>query len=320
MHTQNISPGSRPDPGPVDPWAATQPHQRYDPFAEARYRPMIKPRRSRKWILGCWTLIFLSAGALLLALVYLLAPVRTNILLLGLDARPGEGNVARTDTIILTTIIPLRPYVGALSIPRDLWVTIPGHDQNRINTAHFFGEAENPGSGPAAAMETVRLNFGEDVDYYVRIRFDGFREVVDALGGVDVDFPEGMSGYEAGVHHLNGEQALALVRDRANGDDFSRMGHSQVFLRAMWRHILKPSTWKYIPAAVTALANAADTDVPIWLWPRLFVAVARAGPNGMDMRNITREMVTPFTTTGGADVLAPNWDLINPVLLDLYGK
>jgi polyisoprenyl-teichoic acid--peptidoglycan teichoic acid transferase len=306
------------------PLPGTSPHPHTDPLAETRYHNVYQPgkkirRKRRGW--GCCCLMVVLPGLLLLPLlVYLLAPLRTNILLLGVDSRPGEGFVSRTDTMILTTIEPLSAYIGMLSIPRDLWVSVPGVGENRINTAHFFAEANQAGSGPQAAMQTVRQNFGVDVHYYARLRFDGFEDLVDAMGGVDVELPREMSGYPAGVHRLNGEQALALVRDRSGSDDFFRMERGQIFLRSLARQLLKPESWVYLPQAGMALLEATDTDVPLWLWPRLGVAMLRAGPDGIDSRTITRDMVNPFTTSGGAQVLGPNWNQINPVLLEMFGQ
>jgi LCP family protein required for cell wall assembly len=262
----------------------------------------------------------LAGGLLALLLIYLLVPLRTNVLLLGLDARPGEGDYGRSDTMILTTFVPLKPYVGMLSIPRDLWVRVPGHDENRINTAHYFGEIDHPGSGPKVAMQVVQLNFGVNVDYYARMQFSGFKDVVDALGGVEVSFPQDMYGFTQGTHHLNGDQALALVRDRTSGDDFGRMQRGQLFLKALWKQTIRPQSWPHLPQVVAALAQSIDTNLPFWLWPRLGLALLRAGPNGIDARTIDREMVQPFTTSGGAQVLAPDWQKINPMLMEMFGQ
>jgi LCP family protein required for cell wall assembly len=252
--------------------------------------------------------------------LYLLAPFRTNVLLLGIDRAPEGTALGRSDTIILTTFVPLEPYVGMLSVPRDLWVTIPGRGENRINAAHFFAESDRPGSGPDAAVETVRSNFGVDVDHYLRIRFDGFRRFVDALGGVEVTLSETMAGYEAGRHVLNGEQALAFVRNRQGTDDFFRLARGQLFLKAVFAQVLRPTTWPRLPGAALALFLAVDSDLPPWEWPRLGLTLLRAGPEGIDARTITHEMVHPFTTSGGAAVLAPDWTRINPVLMEMFGQ
>jgi len=257
---------------------------------------------------------------LVVALVYLLAPLRTNLLVLGIDRAPEGTFLGRSDTIILVSVSPLKPDIRMLSIPRDLWVSIPGYGENRINTPHFFAEAEQPGSGPAAAQQSIEENFGVPVPYYVRVRFDAFTQVVEAMGGIDLDLTETMAGYPAGEHHLNGEQALAFARDRAGTDDFFRMANGQYLLKAAARQLLRPKTWLHLPAAAAAFFRVMDTNLPVWQWPRLGVAILRAGPGGIDNRTLTREMVTPFTTNQGANVLLPNWDAIHPVVEEMFGR
>lgn len=301
--TQPTTAIRRPAPPAWQPLAPTQPHA------------VVRPRR-RRWgtALLAGVVLGLAAG------LYLLAPFRTNVLLLGIDRAPEGTALGRSDTIILMTFVPLEPYVGMLSVPRDLWVTIPGWGENRINAAHFFAESAGPGSGPAAAMETVRSNFGVDVDHTIRIRFDGFRRFVDALGGVEVTLSGPMAGYEAGRHVLNGEQALAFVRNRQGTDDFFRLARGQLFLKAVFAQVVRPTAWPRLPGATLALFLAVDGDLPPWEWPRLGLALLRAGPEGIDARTITREMVHPFTTSGGAAVLAPDWTRINPVLMEMFGQ
>ena len=93
--------------------------------------------------------------------------------------------------MILATLDPVTMRVGVLSIPRDLWVHIPGYTENRINTAHMLGDAyDHPGGGPALAVETVEYNLGVEIDYYVRFNFQAFVEAVDRIGGIDIDVPE----------------------------------------------------------------------------------------------------------------------------------
>lgn len=296
------------------------PANQFAPYAQP---PVTKRARRNSCCLhpaGCF--LILSSVVLIAVILgaYFLLPFRTNILLLGMDYADPGLTVARTDTMILTTFQPHKPYIGMLSIPRDLWVNIPGVGENRINTAHFFAEAEQPGSGPAAAERTIEENFGVKVDYHMRIRFEGFREIVDELGGVDIELSEPMAGYPAGVHHLTGHKALAFVRDRADSDDFFRMQHGQVMLKALIKHMLKPQVWPRIPGAVAALWNATDSNVPVVLWPRLGLALLRLGPDGVDNRIISRDMVLPFTTNQGAMVLAPQWNLINPVIYEMFGE
>jgi LCP family protein required for cell wall assembly len=259
-------------------------------------------------------------GLAFLLAIYFLAPGRTNVLLLGIDYTPPENAVGRSDTIILSSINPLKPYVGMLSIPRDLWVNIPGYGENRINTAHFFAEANRTGDGPLAALETVRQNFGVDVDYFLRIRFDGFKDVINAMGGVDLVLPEPMAGYPAGQLHLNGNKALAFSRNRTGSDDFFRMQQSQLVMKAALRQMLNPLKWPRLPLVLAAASRSIDTNVPVGLWPRLGLALLRAGASGIDSRIIEREMVVPTITEQGAAILIPDWTRINPVLKEMFGQ
>jgi LCP family protein required for cell wall assembly len=282
--------------------------------------PMARPprrRRRRRWGCACGCALPVIP-TLLLIIFYLLAPGRTTVLLLGIDTREPDDTIGRSDTNLLVTFKPIENYVGLLSIPRDLWVAVPGYGENRINAAHFFGEAEQPPAGPTLAMETVGSNFGLNVDYYIRLRFAGLSSLVDALGGVTIDLENHMSGYPAGRHRLTGEEALAFVRDRAGTDDFFRMERGQLFFQAVLQTVLSPQGWFRLPALLRTLPDLIDTDIPFWLWPRLGFSTLRAGTEGLDTRVIGREMVIPFTTAGGAAVLAPNWEVINPVLLEMF--
>jgi LCP family protein required for cell wall assembly len=222
--------------------------------------------------------------------------------------------------MILTTIRPLDAYVGMLSIPRDLWVQLPDGQHNRINTAHFFAESLDPGSGQEAAKEVVQLNFGIDVHYYVRFQFEQLISFVNALGGILIDLEEPIAGYPPGEHLLNGEQALAFVRDRMGTDDFFRMSHAQLFIQALVKQIMQPRIWMQAPGAIIELMSSLDTDIPIWLWPRLGISILRVGFDGLDLRVISREMVSGFLTENGAQVLTPDWSRINPVLMEMFGQ
>lgn len=292
----------------------TQPTRRLDDLQPLRtiLVPKRKPVLFRKR--------FWFASFIAFILLYFFAPLRTNILLLGTDDSPERGEVGRTDTMILTTITSLRPYIGMLSIPRDLWVTIPGIGEQRINTAYFFAEANQRSTGPRAAMQTIRENFDIPVRYYVLVRMYGVTYSVDALGGVDIRLNESMGGYPAGTHHLNGGQALAFVRDRTSSDDFSRMRRGQILIFAIAEKIFQPASWRNLPQLIYSITQVIDTNIPIWQWPRLLFAVFRSPLFGVDSQTITRDLVIPFQTSGGAQVLLPNWDAINPVLKNMFGR
>ncbi len=284
-------------------------------FQPITIQPSLKIKKGRfdRVKKGFWLFMLLIA-------IYFLAPFRTNILLLGTDDSPDRGALGRTDTIILTTIVPLKPYVGMLSIPRDLWVTIPNVGEQRINTAYFFAEANKSGTGGDAAMQTVRENFGVTVRNYAVIHMFGVVAAVDALGGVEIQLDQPSGGYPAGRHNLTGIEALTFVRDRATSSDFSRMQRTQILLLAMLNKGFEPSSWPKLPQFVLSLAKSVDTNIPLWQWPRLIFVFVRAPLFGIDSRTITPDMVIPFTTSGGAQVLGPNWDAINPLLKEMFGQ
>ena len=325
----------------VDPNAPTQPVRTSDPLAHyqpiqiaepppAFEPPAPKPKRRpptaqkaqkpRRSIGCCGGVLAVPLVVLALILVYLFFPFKTRVLLLGVDRAEDGSYTGRTDTIILVQVNPLRPDVRMLSIPRDLWVPIPGVGENRINTAHFFAEANQPGSGPLAVIDVVETNFNVRVGYYARVRFDGFASVIDALGGVTITLDEPMGTLDAGRHHLDGAQALAFARDRSGTDDFFRMQQGQMILIATARQVLNPLSWPRLPAAAAAFFNVVDTNMPVWEWPRLSLALLRGGMDGIDHRTITREMVTPYLTDGGAQVLLPNWEFIQPMMSEMFGN
>ena len=286
-------------------------------------KPLPSPRKQTfrsAFRTGCTVIISIMICIIVLGGIYLMVPFRTTFLLLGIDRAPEGTDLGRSDTNILITVLPLRPYIGMLSIPRDLWVQIPGVGENRINTAHIFAEGQEPGSGPSATLETINQNFGLNVKHYFRISFDGIVEIVDALGGLDVELERPIAGLAAGNHHLTGDEALAFVRDRQGTDDFFRMNNGQFFIVELIEQIYLPKSWIRLPAVLVAIDQTIDTNLPLWIWPRLGFALMRLGSGDIDNRVIDREQVTPFTTSGGAQVLLPEWDKINLLLNEMFGN
>ncbi|HAF62208.1 MAG TPA: hypothetical protein DCK95_07775 [Anaerolineaceae bacterium] len=269
-------------------------------------------RKKRSRGCGCFTVI------LIVLLLYFIAPIKTQFLILGIDRAPQGTMAGRSDTIMVVSVNPLLPDVKLLSIPRDLWVPIPDFGENRINAAHFFAEAQQPGTGPQKALETINVNFGMNLHSYVRINLAGLPALIDAMGGITLDLPENMAGYYAGTNFLNGEQALAFVRSRSDGDDFFRMRQGQLFITAFARQLLTPATWSRFSQIMNVLPQALDTNLPLWQLPRLLVAFWRATYTGIDTFTIDRDLVTPTITSEGAQILLPNWDLILPYVRESF--
>lgn len=257
---------------------------------------------------------------------------RTNIIILGLDRRPDQGTVVRSDTMILMTVYPSGPRIALLSIPRDLYVEIPGYGTGRVNAAHFWGESKAEGDGPVLAVQTVAQNFGVPVHHYVRVDFDGFRTIVDAVGGIDVvvekpivddayptaDYGTMRIEIPAGPQRMDGETALRYARSRHGSSDFDRAGRQQQILIALARRLLEPEVWLELPAVYQAVMDNVDTDVRgrdlLLLAPTLY----RVGPDGIEHRVIDREMTEPWTTPTGGAVLLPRWEVIHPLVRELF--
>ena len=177
---------------------------------------------------------------------------RVNVLVMGLDYRDwesGEG-APRTDTMILASIDPLSETVGILSIPRDLWVSIPGFEEPaRINVAYRFGETYDlPGGGPELAMNTVEGLLGLKIDYYALIDFYAFEQFIDELGFIEIDVPRNIwvdpidgptVKLKRGMHDLPGNLALAYARARnTEGGDFDRAGRQMQVIMAIRDRVL----------------------------------------------------------------------------------
>ncbi|MEA4908648.1 MAG: LCP family protein, partial [Anaerolineaceae bacterium] len=290
-----------------------------DPMGHYQPIRVQRPRRApRRTGCACFGLGVLLAACLVL--VYFLAPLRTNLLILGIDNAPEGTYVGRSDTIILVSVVPLRPDVAMLSIPRDLYLEVPGHGLDRINTAHFYAEAEQAGSGPAAATSLVSDAFGVPLHYYVRLRFDSVLTLIDALGGVEITLDEPTAGYPAGRHLLSAAEALAFARSRAGSDDFYRMAQGQLLIQAAIQRLAEPATWLRLPQILSAAGATLDTNVPVWQWPRLGLALLRGFLfDAVDSRTLPRDLVQPFVTGGGAQVLLPQWELIHPLIHEMFG-
>lgn len=222
-------------------------------------------RRSRAPLI--WLFVMIACGLVSLAAAALAreatrgfgdvtADARVNILVLGIDQRAGMTDPARTDTMLLFTLDRKAKTAGMLSINRDLWVKIPGGQrEGKINTAHFLGEVERvPGGGPALAMQTVQATLDVPVPYYIRLNFSAFEQLIDLIGGIDVqvdesiddpDYPDAGFGYapfhiDAGWQHLDGATALKYARTRATaGSDLDRVKRQQQVILAVRDKLLK---------------------------------------------------------------------------------
>jgi LCP family protein required for cell wall assembly len=208
---------------------------------------------------------------------------RINILFVGLrGGDPIEGGCPFcTDTLILLTVDPITKTAGMLSIPRDMWVNIPGFGYSRINTAWTLGRGSRlPGGGPALTMKTVSHFIGVPVDYYVQVDFDTFVDVIDLIGGVDIyndetivldpmshgkDFPK-VKITCCGIRHLNGTTALAFARCRhteqgCKDGDVGRAKRQQKVIFGIRDKVLRPENFPDLLAQAPRLYSTFSAGI-----------------------------------------------------------
>jgi LCP family protein required for cell wall assembly len=263
---------------------------------------------------------------------------RSNLLLLGIDRRGGTGWGYRTDTIIVAGLDPLSRSAGLLSIPRDLQLPIPGHGEDRINTANVYGYlGDYPGGGPALLQATVEANFGIPIDGYLMIDFQVFEKIVDTLGGIEVDVPQALHDtrypdprpgdpyafktvhFEAGLQHMDGQRALEYARSRMSTSDFDRARRQQLILLAIREKALSPTAIPRWPSLAAAVMEGVKTDLsPGALLASALIAV-QIDPANLKQAVLEPPLVYGYRRADGAAVQLPNWDLINPVVRETLG-
>jgi LCP family protein required for cell wall assembly len=254
---------------------------------------------------------------------------RVTILVMGLDYRDWEAadGPPRTDTMILLTIDPLTKTAGMLNVPRDLWVSIPGFEYGRINTAYPLGIAfDVPGGGPALAMQTVESLLGVPIDYYAIIDFSAFEKFIDELGGINIAVtteitvdPIGKGNtvtLKPGNYLLDGPTALAYARARhTEGGDFDRAQRQQQVILA-----IRDRAVELGPAQLAARAPAIYNDLSAGIHTNLSLDDAlRLGWLALDinMANVLRGAIAPPNAVmlakspdGTQDILIPVPDQI----------
>lgn len=291
----------------------TPPRAEPGPAAEPPPPPPAPPRRSRvgrAGAVGCLALVVLlgiGAGFALVVSERLgdnvtrvhnaFAPLDESvrppgtgaltILLVGLDSRSEEtppgvtagGASAESDVVMLAQVAPDRKSGTVISIPRDSWVPVPGRGADRIATAYASG-------GPSLLIQTVEGITDLRIDHFAVIDFAGFRSMVDAVGGIDVDVAAPVAGFARGRHHMDGAQALGYVRDRTGYANGERARRQQNALRAM-------------------LAKAASSDTlsdPVRLYDFLDATSRSVGVDDTLSNGGLRALALRFRDLGPADV------------------
>lgn len=240
-----------------------------------------------------------------------------NYLILGIDPRPGDL-AWRTDTIMIAAVDHGSNQIGIVSIPRDLWVDIPGYGMGRINQADFLGESNKyPGGGPALVGQIIEDVLGVPTQHWVRIKQEGLVELVDALDGVDITLdcplyeltphPTKPGEYQtfelpAGVNHLDGEAAKKFATFRYNSNDFYRGQRQQQLIWAIKERALQVDAITKLPQLWRALQHTFQTDLGLLDVVRLARVGAALDAEAVHGLTFSNQAIV-YAEVGGAQVL-----------------
>jgi LCP family protein required for cell wall assembly len=206
-------------------------------------------------------------------------PSTMQVLLIGSDTRGAGYTWGLSDVMRVARIDFSEPRLTLLDFPRDLWVQIPeiadnlkGQDHEKLNQAYLYGNPgdgfgywDDPSAGPGLLARTLEVNFGVKTDHYMAVNMQTFVRMVDAVDGLDVTLPERIGGshdpnLQKGLHHLDGAEALAVARNRAEGV-FSRGEEQNLVLCALQKKLLSPSVVPHIPELISAFRGSVQTDL-----------------------------------------------------------
>jgi len=265
---------------------------------------------------------------------------RFTVLLMGWDRRPNDppDEAYRTDTMILASVDPTTASIGVLSIPRDLYVTVPGYSQpQRGHSAYVQGELLQPGYGADLTMQTVQYNLGMRVHDYLLVDFNTFITVVDAIGGVDINnptpindplYPNMFNGYDpfylpAGQYHLDGATALKYARTRHGSSDFDRADRQQQVIMAVRDQVLNVANLPNLLAAAPPIWASVQAGIRTGLTFDQLMQLAwyiKDIPMSSIRTGVIDERYTSFyTTPRGESVLIPDRYSIGSLLVEVFG-
>jgi LCP family protein required for cell wall assembly len=243
-----------------------------------------------------------------------------NIMVLGSDWRESAGH--RTDVIMLVSVNTIQQTVSVVSFPRDLYVPIPGWTTQRINTAE-------PHGGFQMLADTMEQNFGLRPEYYVMTDFNGFKSIIDSLGGVEVyagsklvdrcDLPFGENGkctITPGRQTMDGATALWYIRSRYSSSDLDRLRREQEVMSGVFTKLMSGSAVTDLPGFFALYKSSVKTNLTVQALAPLLPTAGRVFSDRKLIRRyaLTVKEAKPFVTETGAQVLLPDYERINQML------
>jgi len=266
---------------------------------------------------------------------------RVTILIIGLDFgdwSADRNGPSRSDTMMLLTVDPVSKTAGMLSVPRDMWVNIPGFGYNKINNAYAYGDQYKlPGGGPALAMKTVENFLGISIQYYAQVEFTTFEKMIDTIGGVCLTIPDEIKvgrTYEhsvtlkPGYQCLDGKTTLGYARNRyTQNGDVDRANRQQQVILAIRDKVLQPANFVSLisqaPVLYNELSGGINTNLPLSDALRLAVLAKDIPLESIKKGVIDYTMMQDgFTELNGQQlaILRPYPDKIREMVDSIFGS
>jgi polyisoprenyl-teichoic acid--peptidoglycan teichoic acid transferase len=269
---------------------------------------------------------------------YMSTSDRVNILVMGYGGS-GHDGAYLTDSMVVMSLMPQSHHTTLIAVPRDLWVQNPANSGNytKINAVYPVASQNNANAvaGGDAAAQKVSLVTGLDIKYWMTINFAGFRDFINAIGGVDVNVPDSFKAnypanddpsinaswkivqFTKGLHHMDGETAIEYARARyvidnpAEGTDFARSARQQLIMKAALAKLKDWHTWPSFFNALDALKHTIYTNMSLadLAMFALKMDLNNAHRIGLSFSNVLMDS----KSSDGQDILLPqndNWNLI----------
>jgi len=197
----------------------------------------------------------------------LTAKDKATIMIMGVDER--DDDVGRSDTLMVASIDPKAKQASLLSVPRDTRVKMKGHGFDKINAAYAYGKEK-------LAQDTVEEFLGINIDHYIIINTKSFKNIIDAIGGIDINVPKRMHyedpwdddggliiDFQPGMQHMDGAKAVTYVRYRDEEGDLGRIRRQQDFVKACTEKLVSPAIIPKLPAVIAEVMDSIETDLTV---------------------------------------------------------
>jgi LCP family protein required for cell wall assembly len=242
-------------------------------------------------------------------------PPTMNILVVGIDTK-DDYTYGLADAIRVVRVDFVTPKVTIFTLPRDLWVEIPGiEDHNgithgKLNQAYFYGTPgmgyyDGPGGGAGLLAEALNVNFGLQIDHHAVVNMHTFMRIVDAVGGIDIYLPAAIDGLPfegnpvnmgyipAGQQHLNGDKALRMARIRQKYNDLIRHEHQNQLICALKDKIATPAVLPKLPEIIATFRDSVLTDFTQQEMEQLACLVPELRPENVQFTGLPKEILEP---------------------------